>query len=550
MRKFHAAHFSAFALAALVILPAAARADSNSLVLINASTGPIANFTGKNVNVGMIEDDLPATNNLSLGNIPFMGNFSTAAVVTVGSHATEVAGIITSTNPAVPGVAPGSTLFAVQSADATSSTDADRTNLVSAAFFLVTNKQVQVINLSMRTAIPGTNTTGTDYGSRGLDGLIAQTGVTIVKAAGNLGRNGTNTITEPGAAFNIITVGAVNNALAGSQTNVAAYSSQGFLADGRSEPDIVAPGGSGSVASPTPPPVDNLILNTTNNPAAGGGPFNATTTNSAGTSFAAPHVVGVVARLDQVAQSLTGVFTNPATAAHAQDSRVIKAVLMNSATKLPGWNQQGTTTNGGVINVVHPLDPIQGSGLLNAGQSYLQLAAGQYDPTIRPGITMTATNPFVPLTGWDLDNVGTPSGLRSSVTNTYQLNQLVAGAVSLTLDWNRDIDTAANNFNVLGLANLDLSLWSSPNSAFTNVSLYAKSVSSVDNLQQLYFTNLPSAYYEVSVDFSNYVAGTGTTPLSVTYALAWNFTVPEPSTLLLAMMGLAMMLRLGRRRRP
>jgi hypothetical protein len=254
----------------------------------------------------------------------------------------------------------------------------------------------------------------------------------------------------------------------------------------------------------------------------------------------------------QVAQSNTGAFTNPATSTLAQDPRVVKAILLNSATKLSGWSQQGTVTNGNAISVNHPLDPNQGAGLLNAGRAYTQLTAGQYDPTIRPLFSFIATNTAVPLTGWDLDNVGptaSQGGFKLGTTNEYRLGQLAGGEARLTLDWNRDVDAASNNFNVLGLANLDLSLFRSPDNTFTGLTLVAESISSVDNLQHLWLTNLTSAYYEIDVSFSNYNLSSGFAPNATAYGLAWDFAVPEPSSLLLTGLGIISLWRLRRGRR-
>jgi hypothetical protein len=110
-----------------------------------------------------------------------------------------------------------------------------------------------------------------------------------------------------------------------------------------------------------------------------------------------------------------------------------------------------------------------------------------------------------------------------------------SGELRLTLDWYRDVDT---NNNVLGLANLDLMLWSSPNHSLSNMILEAKSISTVDNVEQLYLTDLPANYYAFGVYYDSY--STGTPPGSLFYGLAWDFVpVPEPSALLLVGSGLA-----------
>jgi hypothetical protein len=147
--------------------------------------------------------------------------------------------------------------------------------------------------------------------------------------------------------------------------------------------------------------------------------------------------------------------------------------------------------------------------------------------TVRGGTTVT--NAQVNLTGWALE------GVTLSLTNLYQLKQQVAGTLSATLDRYRL--TAANTFADEGLDNLDLILVKSANSTFSNPTVYAETISNtVDNVEELYFTNLPSAYYELGVYFASNANSTlGLT--SDTYGLAWA-AVPEPSAFLLVGLGM------------
>jgi hypothetical protein len=215
--------------------------------------------------------------------------------------------------------------------------------------------------------------------------------------------------------------------------------------------------------------------------------------------------------------------------------------MLNSATKLAGW-QQGTgagALNGnfrvGVTNTVtQPLDASQGAGLLNANGAYLQLAAGKQSPTrIQTGL-VSIIGSSVGLTGWDFNQV------KLSLTNLYQLSTQTAGTLAITLDWNRDVATVGGTNNVLGMANLGLNLYTSADNTYTTTPLVAQSISIVDNVEHLWFTNMPSAYYEFGVGYNGYSAQSGPTPTYETYSIAWSFTpVPEPSTFLLAGLGLA-----------
>jgi len=521
----------------LTVLPGLSRAASTSVFRINATNGPIDSFTGTGIRIGQIELGVPDTNNLLLaGRVVLTTNLSAGTSGGIDDHPTSVAGTMIATGALARGIAPGATVYSVQVTNfGGASPYLDFvTNFVNAGYFLATQQNVRVINMSMSLGGTEGKAIGTSVWERAIDRLVAQTGVTFVQTAGNSGTLGANSLREAGGAFNSIVVGAVNNAKVDSSTNVAFYSPQGYLSDGRSKPDILAPGGRGSGSDFS----DNLIMPTTNNPAAPVGPHYATTTNVAGTSFAAPQVAAVVARLLEAG---SGGFANT-NAAASQDPRVIKAGLLNAATKLPGWAQQNTTTNGGTILVDHPLDASQGAGLMNANKSLLQLQAGRYAPTVAgadpPGSA-------VPLKGWDLFSVSL------SLTNVYRLNASAAGEMRLTLDWYRDIGPTIGGTNEdWGLANLDLYLWRSPDSAFTNLTAVGKSISTVDNLEHLYFTDLTVGWYQFGVSYTNYFQTIDATPLGVVYGLAWDFTIPEPGTWLLVVLGLTIVCRLqGRRTR-
>lgn len=504
----------------LTLTLSTAWADPNSVALINATNNPLDSYTGAGIKIGEIDvaAGVADTNNAALaGQVVFTTNLVSNTSGGLDPHATEVAGVMVSTGLTSIGVAPGAKVYSVEVN--TPSVPATQTNTVNAAFYLAQSQGTRVINLSM-TPSPGTPTVGTDYTSRGLDRLVSQQSQIIVKSAGNNG--GPNTITEPGGAFNIITVGAVNNALPGSATNVAGYSSMGPLGDGRVKPDILAPGGSGSVGPLAVPPADNVVMPTSPS---------GTTQRDAGTSFAAPHVAAAAARLAQYGDTLGG---------NASDPRIIKAVMLNSAEKLSGWTQQGTTTNGsGVISVIHPLDSSQGAGLLNAGRAYNEMAGGQTFPTQfgNSVIGGLVTNRI----GWDW-NYAQPS-----LTNVYMLSTQAFSEVRLTLTWYRDVDASTNNFNVQGLADLNLMLWNSPDTSLTNLSLKAQSISTVDNVEQLYFTDLSVSNYAFGVYYNGYSGGPA--PANIFYGLAWEFmTVPEPSTLLLTALGICTLWRLKRKR--
>src|SRR5580704_14103399 len=152
----------------------------------------------------------------------------------------------------------------------------------------------------------------------------------------------------------------------------------------------------------------------------------------------------------------------------------MKAVLLNSATQLTGWTQPGTVTNGaGVITITHPLDASQGAGLANGGKAYNQYFGGDQELISYVGgrfgngtTTNAPVNGLLNPLGWDF------RGSSFGLTNFYQQALPSAGPLRITLSWNEDVANDATN-TVLRLANLDLLLWSSPNNAFTNLTLVA-----------------------------------------------------------------------------
>jgi len=557
----------------LILSSAPARADSNALAIVNF-TGDITNFNGMGVNVGQIETAQP-TNHVDLPNQ--INVFSSSATTSATNHATEVASAIIGSGPLDKGAASGATLysFGAGSADA---------NYLTAYWLLATQSvgACKVINMSFgaapvtatRTSSGGTNYTsytqtfnpnGNDTDSLTVDNVAATKHVAFVKSAGNSGLAGTNSISDPGSAYNIIVVGAVSNTAPGATTSVADFSSRGYLSNGRSAVSLVAPGADVSLAG-----ISTSVFGTagstiviSNNLGAptiiqsgstftflgGAGPTQTPLTRintNSGTSFAAPLVSGVIADMDQFAA--TRLYSNAAT-----DSRTVKAILMNTATKLPGWGQgsvvggtpglQGMMT-GTVTQVRQPLDPSQGAGLLNANGAFTTLSGGQKSPTyIQTGL-ISIKNSTVPLTGWDFNQVSL------NLSNLYQLTTRAAGTLAITLDWNRDVTTMGGTNVVLGMANLGLNLYSSADSQYTNTPLIAQSISIVDNVEHLWFTNVAAAYYQFGVSYNGYSAAGGPTPGNEDYSIAWSFTdVPEPSAFLLAGLGAtALWWRLRRRR--
>ncbi|MDH5556976.1 MAG: S8 family serine peptidase [Alphaproteobacteria bacterium] len=164
-------------------------------------------------------------------------------------HGTVVAGIAagdgggsTATATALRGVAPGASLYAAKVLDATGS--GALSNVAAAIEWCAGQTGVDIISMSLGTA---GSSDGQDVMSLAAN-AATDAGKLVVIAAGNQGA-APGTIGAPGAAAKAITVGAVAEWAPASSSNwhsagiyIAPFSGRGPTADGRTKPDIMAPG--------------------------------------------------------------------------------------------------------------------------------------------------------------------------------------------------------------------------------------------------------------------------------------------------------------------
>ncbi|MEI6426820.1 MAG: S8 family serine peptidase [Pseudanabaena sp. ELA607] len=244
---------------------------------------------------------------------------------------------------------------------------------------------------------------------------------------------------------------------------------------------------------------------------------------SSGTSFATPHVTGVIALLHEYAdrQIAAGKWN-----AVARRHEVIKAVLMNSADKI---KDQGDGKRLGMTRTLidpyernwldtevytdkkisHPLSRHFGAGHLNASRALKQYSAGQFPPGPVPSI------------GWNTDRINV------SNYQDYLIDQVIAenGFVAATLTWDRAVKLNDKNnnqrfdlgesFTDAGINQLQLHLLRAEDNDISQ-SIWS-SVSAVDNVQHIFVPVPKTGRYKLRVIFTSPAINLP----QQKYALAW-----------------------------
>ncbi|CAK0777332.1 hypothetical protein CCP3SC15_570005 [Gammaproteobacteria bacterium] len=359
----------------------------------------------------------------------------------------------------------------------------------------------------------GGDPAGTSFPALITDGLANQNpNTTFVVSAGNAGPD-PNTVGGPGSGYNNITVGALQNNGSDVYDTVARFSSRGphdysdpvngTVPGVRADVDIVAPGTHlttahyGGQSGGNHPDLPGNI--------ASGGP-NAYLANTKGTSFAAP-IVAAAATLVVTAAKSTLALTNNSS---ARDARVIKSVLLNSADKIPGWNNGQIPHSNGLGGVVttQALDWASGAGALNLDRAHDQYVTAETRDVVGLGGGM------VKKTGWDYGQVGIEK------SNIYRISEIlpVDTLLAVTLSWFRDRTFTPGTFMAgeLGHADLDLII----RDTVTN-QIIAESISTYNVVEHLYF-NLPaSSLYQIEVNYGGNLFGA---IKREEYGLAWSTT--------------------------
>jgi len=328
-----------------------------------------------------------------------------------------------------------------------------------------------------------------DWWTRGIQSMAEQYGISMIAGIGN-GLNAQDEVLHPGAGENTIGVGVVEAVITDklsielSEYALAypEHSSFGPTDDGRCKPDIVAPGNCLAAE-----------VNGSNNYVATG----------SWASFSTPIVTGAVSLLIQKAKE--NPVLSPILSPYGGNT-AIKAILLNSATKLPYWHKGKLTPDD---DHTVPLDYIQGSGMLNTLKAYYQFVSGLQ----KPGL--------VQRTGWDLNTLESKENPENSylllVTNPSEQ------VITVTTAWNKHFSSIYPFEHLYSEdANLRLELWAVDPNEHNRDYLLDYSDSDVDNVEHIHTpADANFSVYAIVVSYSN-PEDPNQTNASERYGIAWN----------------------------
>ncbi|MCH7750805.1 MAG: S8 family serine peptidase [Planctomycetes bacterium] len=350
-------------------------------------------------------------------------------------HAVEVASVMISThttppgNDAATGVASEAELYSIGINPVGVTAEAAHEESALATQHVANISDIRAINLSLLIILDddlsldgsSTYTSFIDWSAREHDVLYVSAGYEVAGGGFPI----------PSDNFNGITVAFSMNGAVGFPYRQVDLDNRFNLdaAGSRTSIDLIAPG-------------RNVLV------AARGG---VTTSVPSGTSFAAPHVTGTVALLQEFAVQTAAADPNWGPNAHRHE--VMKAVLMNSADKLKddgtiiaegkllGMEKTILDTSGNnwiasdaFSDDLIPLDDEMGTGQLNAKRALQQFLPGEFDSD-------TGLN-SVPTIGWDYGHTSFNGDFNRYLIDT----PLTEGdLISITLAWDREVELTVDD---------------------------------------------------------------------------------------------------------
>ena len=382
----------------------------------------------------------------------------------------------------------------------------------------------------------GVDSAASSAESVAIDALARQNAsVALVISAGN---GGNAPVGAPASGFNNIAVGAIGGTNFNQPTSFSSRGKVDFynpvtgitLTGVRSAVDIAAPGenmflaaylgNSGGIGAGLPSIVQNPS------------PTDRYFLNSDGTSFSAPMVAGGIALLKDAAK--IDLFLNHNGNTDAFDTRVIKSVLMASATKTEGWNNGQNAMN----VTTQSLDAVAGAGMMNLDRAIDVYYFGTRELALDGGGQ-------IEVNGWDAASIGIGQSFEYVFSSAF--NQAVSLTVALNWFSVRDFNNLTNTGSDIAFSNLDLEVWSVDEGG-QFVAKIGDSMSTYNNTEMLRFDWLNAGRYGFKVNFENKVFDTTNAVNSEYFGLAWNTTaVPEPGSALMVLYG-TLMISLRRRR--
>ena len=320
----------------------------------------------------------------------------------------------------------------------------------------------------------------------------------FVAAASNNGQGGPGHVASPYKNMNVIKVGALD--ISAGFKAAAAFSSYG--------PDDFYNPATGEITKGVVSAVDIAAPGTVYTVKQ-----DETFGNVSGTSFAAPIVASAATLMISYSRdaSMPG---------GSRDARLIKAVLLNSASKTDGWDNgartESVTANGrthdGVLTTNQALDFRTGAGALDAEEALAQYC--NFGKTSFLGSTGNGESVFY-------DFRAESANLNFAATLCWNAETEISG-----ITYDGDGNVSAISAEGSHFSNLDLRLWRLDGGS---EALVAQSVSEYNNVEHLFLELDRGGDYRLEVVFKGLAYGDAETE---TYAIAWNISqIPEPSAL-------------------